>query len=155
MAWRYCQDMKTVTFQSKVDTWIAAALVLAAASTLWGAVQSGQWLPLAIVVGIIAAAVFPLRYELHDDALVVRSGLIRYRRPYVDIVAATPNRSPFSAPALSLDRLLIRSRSSLGVNISPADRERFLDALVQRAPHLTRTDDGLVCVGEPRSGLAV
>lgn len=128
--------MTPLTFRSKIDTWIAGMLVAGAGLTAWTAVQSGAWMPVAITVGIFAGLVFPLRYELHEDALVVRSGFIRYRRPYATLLAATPNRSWISAPALSLDRLLISSSDARSINISPANRERFLAALAERAPQL-------------------
>lgn len=134
--------MRTETFHSKIDTWLGAALVLAAGSTFWAAATSGLWMPVGAMVAVLALAVFPLRYELHDDALVVRSGLLRYRRSYADITSLAPNHNLLSAPALSIDRVLVTSKGSRGVNISPADRERFLTALTQRAPHLVRTDAG-------------
>lgn len=134
--------MRVATFHSKIDTWLGAVLVLAAGSTLWAAVQSGAWIPVAAMVGILAVAVFPLRYELHADALVVRSGLLRYRRAYGDIMSLAPNHNLLSAPALSIDRVLVTSKGMRGLNISPSDRERFLDALVERAPHLVRTPGG-------------
>lgn len=134
--------MKTLRFQSKIDTWLAVVLVAAAGVTFWGSVQSGQWFSTAVMTVVLGLVVFPMHYELQPDALVVRSGFIRYRRAYADITAATPNRSPLSAPALSMDRLLISSKGALGVNISPADRETFLAALAERAPHLVRTQDG-------------
>ena len=134
--------MKTLRFQSKIDTWLAVVLVAAAGATFWGSVQSGQWFSTVVMTAVLGLLVFPMHYELQDDALVVRAGLIRYRRAYADITAAKPNRSPFSAPALSLDRLLISSKRGLGVNISPANREAFITALIERAPHLVRTEDG-------------
>ena len=136
--------MKTLTFQSKVDTWLGAVLVLGAGSTLWGSVHTGQWLPIALTVAVFGLLVFPMRYELHEDALVVRAGLIRYRRPYAAITGAIPNHNLLSAPALSIDRLLITSKGGLGVNISPADRDAFLAALAARAPHLIAIEGGLV-----------
>lgn len=134
--------MKVATFHSKIDTWLGAVLVLAAGSTVWAALQTGAWIPVATMAAVLALAVFPLRYELHADALVVRSGLFRYRRPYADITSLAPNRNPLSAPALSLDRLLVTSATGRGVNISPAARARFMDELAARAPHLVRTPDG-------------
>ncbi len=137
--------MGIVRFRSKVDLWIGALLAVLPGYVLVGASQAepiSGFISVALVGMVYVGLVFPIRYEFHADALVVRSGLLRYRRPYADIVAATPNRSPFSAPALSLDRLLIRSGGSMGLNISPEDRERFLATLVRYAPHLSRTQDG-------------
>ncbi len=134
--------MRPETFHSKIDTWLGAALVLAAGSTLWTAMTTGQWLPVAAVFAVLATAVFPMRYELHGDAMLVRSGLLRYRLPYAEITSLVPNRNLLSAPALSLDRVLVTSKVHRGINISPADREGFFDALIQRAPHLVRVEGG-------------
>ncbi|MEM6293591.1 MAG: PH domain-containing protein [Myxococcota bacterium] len=135
--------MKTLTFRSKVDLWLGAVVAALPGVMVWQAATSDVgWTSVFTVVLVYVVALFPMRYELTDTELVVRAGLLRFRRAYATMTAATPNRSPFSAPALSLDRLLIRSQGTLGVNISPADREAFLAELQQRAPHLVASNDG-------------
>lgn len=134
--------MKTLSFRSKVDTWLGVILAGAPFLTVWQSGGRGVFVPLLTIAVVYACLVFPMSYKLTETALVVRSGFIVYRRPYVDIVALTPNSSPFSAPALSLDRILVQSRGKGSVNISPKDRERFLNELRKRAPHLVPTQDG-------------
>lgn len=138
-------------FPSKVDWWLGAILAATPILTLaagWPLIVSGHWvegiLPTALVLAIYGGLVVPMRYELADDALVIRFGLARSRVPYTKIRAVRPTRSPLSSPALSLDRLHIDAGSELGPNISPADRSGFLDALAARAPHLRREGDSLV-----------
>jgi hypothetical protein len=55
--------------------------------------------------------------------------------PIADILAVTPTTNPLSAPALSLNRLRVTSRSA-SVMISPADRARFVADLEARRARL-------------------
>ena len=74
---------------------------------------------------------------------MIRSGVVRYRIPYVDLREVHPTNNPLSAPAWSLDRLkLVRNRGY--ALISPDDKPRFLHELARRAPHLTLQGDRLV-----------
>lgn len=141
-------------FPSKVDWWIAAVLVLPPAAALAiiaglqvnGEAQGawGGWVVLGVVVAIYGGLVFPMRYELHDDALVIRFGLVRSRVPYHRIRQVVPTRNPLSSPALSLDRLHVDAGSALGPNISPADKAGFLAALAEHTPHLRLAGDRLL-----------
>jgi membrane protein YdbS with pleckstrin-like domain len=137
------------TFPSKVDAWLAVVLGAAAAVLLAVCVlafREGQNLValgpvLALVV--TAALVWPCQYQLQEDHLEVRSGIIRYRVPYVQIDAVSPSREPWSSPALSLDRMRIQY-GKRAILISPADREGFLVALAGRCPHLRLQGESLV-----------
>jgi hypothetical protein len=138
-------------FPSKVDWWLGAILGAAPVVTLvagWSAIAHGHLLlgvlPTAVLLAIYGGLVFPMYYELGDDALIIRFGLARSRVPYRSIRAVRPTGNPLSSPALSLDRLHVDAGSALGPNISPADRSGFLDALAQRTPHLRREGDSLV-----------
>lgn len=130
-------------YPSKIDPWLAVVLAfgplvcIAAGITL---VVAGEpwWLaaaPLVLVAGIYVGLVFPMRYAVADDAIVVRHGLVRQRIPLKDITEVRPTRNPLSSPALSLDRLLISFGTgwSKQAMISPADRDAFLDELAGRA----------------------
>jgi membrane protein YdbS with pleckstrin-like domain len=141
-------------FKSKVDWWIGAILGFGIAITLYvvvAAYRSGDgilaaWVALAFVVLIYGGFVFPMRYELKSEALVLRFGLISSTIPYETIQQVVPTRSAISSLALSLDRLHIDSGSSCGPHISPKDKEGFLNALVQKTPHLRLAKDRLVPV---------
>lgn len=138
-------------FPSKIDTWIGALLFVAPLAALASAVMAmlhGQiltgLLPLVFIGALYAGLVWPIAYELHDDAIVIRFGLARSRVPYAGLKAVRPTRNPLSSPALSLDRLHLDSGNRFGPNISPADREGFYAALLAKAPHLRREGDALV-----------
>ena len=70
--------------------------------------------------------------------------MARSKVPYDKIEGIRPTRNPISSPALSLDRLHIQAGSSMGPNVSPADKIGFLEAVAARAPHLERDGDRLV-----------
>jgi uncharacterized membrane protein YdbT with pleckstrin-like domain len=144
-------------FYSKVDTWLAVVLgilVLTAVAVpiaLYAMGDAYAWAGLvgaAFILLILVGLVFPVYYELADDALVIRSGLVRSNIRYSDIRRVVPTRSMLSNPALSLDRLHVDTGNPLGPLISPKDKRAFLDALAVRAPHLIRQGDQLV----PRAG---
>jgi hypothetical protein len=130
-------------FRSRVDRWVVPVLAIAPLAclvSLVAALRHGEGiLPAAASVAFVAALyvglVFPLRYGIGEDALVVRHGLVRQRIPLAAIVEVRPSRSLLSAPALSLDRLEVRADGGLlgGAVISPEEREAFLDELARRA----------------------
>jgi hypothetical protein len=76
-----------------------------------------------------------MRYGLDDTHLLVRFGICRKRIPLVDILEVNPTHNPLSSPALSLDRLRVQFGPGAfqAVMISPAERNRFLDELAQKA----------------------
>jgi hypothetical protein len=145
--------MTNPRFPSKVDTWLAVLLVglilssLAVPIVLYATGDPQAWIGLlstALIMVILGGLVFPLYYELEDDALLIRFGMVRSRVPYAEIRRVVPSRSMLSSPALSLDRLHVDAGSSLGPLISPRDKSGFLDALATKAPQLVREGDSLV-----------
>ncbi len=137
-------------FASKVDLWIGALLAVAPVMSLAGGLVSlaaGQPLGLLsplFVGAIYGGLVFPIYYEIGEDALVIRFGLARSRIPYAKIQSVKPTRNPLSSPALSLDRLHVHAGSALGPNISPKDKAAFLAALAPHVPHLRLQGDALL-----------
>jgi hypothetical protein len=145
------QPLECVSFRTKVDPWVVVVLVGAFLLTLMGAVnQLGEsvsatqamaaFAPLLAYCAIIGLCGVPTRYELGPRALVVRSGLFRYRVSYEDIRSISPTRSPLAAPAWSLDRLRIEKANGY-LLISPKDKATFVEALRARAPQVTQTSD--------------
>lgn len=143
-------------FASKVDTWVAALLalpaVMAVAAVAW-TVYRGQdvWLALGALGAVLLflfGLVVPIRYGIGQGELVIRHGLVRQRCRLTEIQSVTPSRSPLSSPALSLDRLEIRTgeRWSQRVLVSPAEREAFLRVLAEQGG-LRR--DGAALVRDP------
>lgn len=132
-------------YKSKVDWWLVPLLAIPPIASLVvtvSAVQSGNREDLVwgagsilLVVGIYVGLVFPMRYGIGQDSLIVRFGLCRQRVALSAISKVYPTRNPLSSPALSLDRLRIQYGQGIfkAVMISPAERERFLKDLATSA----------------------
>jgi len=126
-------------YRSKVDTWLAGAIVAAVVVVLivGFSVVSGP-VPAKWLIGvpiILLGAVLPLwllvstNYRITDQNLLIRSGPFRWRIPIREIRSVRPTRNARSSPALSLDRLLITYGCGQSCMISPSDKEGFLDEL--------------------------
>lgn len=133
--------MQTETYRSKIDTWLAALLLVPAILVLASvgiAVLSGaiSAVPgLAILAISVALPVWLLAgtcYTLADEDLLVRCGPFRWRVPLAEITSMTPTRNPLSSPALSLERLRIDYGRSRMIMISPTDRDAFIRAVEAR-----------------------
>lgn len=143
-----------MVFRSKVDKFmwpLLAITPLACLVVLISGLASGKvgalvtaGIMTVLVVLLYWGLVWPVEYTLGDGELTVRFGAIRQRLPYDQIERVAPTRSILASPALSLDRLALHRPSGLPWMISPEDRERFLDQLARRAPHLVRDGDQLV-----------
>jgi hypothetical protein len=132
-------------YPSKVDWWLALLLCVPPVASVAACValavggRTAEWpvglLAVLLVFGIYAGLVFPMRYGMDETHLIVRFGVCRQRIPLANITEVRPTHNPLSSPALSLDRLWVQYGPSLfkAVMISPADRERFLDELAQKA----------------------
>lgn len=145
----------TQWFPTKIDGWLAAILVVAPLISLVGFLDPNVWTSTTILLVALAGPavfaaiygllVFPMRYGISSDELIIRHGVVRQRARLDKIVSVEPTRSPLSSPALSLDRLMISTGPRLrdNVMISPADRDRFLTLLAQRSG-LERDGDRLI-----------
>ena len=136
--------MPPMTFRSKVDTWLAALVIIAAFSALAGVVYAGRIDPriwpfglmfVVITVGLPAWIYGSTCYDLDDHSLHIRSGPLRWRIPIADISAMTETRNPLGSPALSLDRLQIHYGGGKIVMISPLSKDAFVRAVNARKAH--------------------
>lgn len=136
---------EAVWFPSAVDRWLAVVLAIAplmvAVATIAEAVAGSTtdlWIgaaACAFIGAIYGLLIFPMRYGISADRLIVRHGVVRQRVRLADITEVQPSRNPLSSPALSLNRLHVRFGSGFfrSVLISPADRAGFLALLAERA----------------------
>lgn len=149
-----------LSFPSKVDLWLAAVLVLAtlvaisvavAATVSAGMGGLGAWVTPVIMLVVFRAVVWPIRYDVDPEQLVIHFGFFRKRVPVHEIARVTPSRNPLSSPALSLDRLRIDYRKGKCVLISPADRAGFALAIRDRAPSAVIDERLLPATKAPRT----
>lgn len=147
-------------YKSKVDWWLGILLVVlflaGPVSILVGVymMASGQpgngvdWSLLAtgvLIVLTFAGLVWPVRYTLTEDSLLIRNGFLRSRYLYADITGAIPSRNLLSSPALSIDRIKVTCTTGIGfVLISPEDKDKFLQDLANRAQGLSYTNGAVV-----------
>src|SRR5574340_1050732 len=152
-------DAEVRWFRSKIDWWmwlLLVALPLIELGGLAAALGDGDAeavISMAVGCGLVAAIygllAIPVRYGVSRDRLVVRFGVVRHHIDLATIREVYPTHNPLSAPALSLDRLAIRTGDGpLGTSlVSPSEREEFLSALASGAG-LVRNNGRLV---RPRS----
>ncbi len=131
-------------YKSKVDWWIGILMAvppIAVIAVFIGMIVSGdlsELLQVAVmavfVCGIYFGLVFPMKYGIGGEELVIRFGICRFRIKLAEITEVRPTHNPLSAPALSIDRLYVQYGEGFfkAALISPADKEGFLNDLAQR-----------------------
>ena len=124
-------------YYSRVDWWIVGLIAgsiifcIGLAIYLLGVDPKAAYMLFgidALMVLIVMLLVFPCKYTLDNDHLLVQSGVIKYRVPYSDIRKIEKSNNPLSSPALSLRRIKI-TRSKGFILISPPDRDQFIKVL--------------------------
>mgnify|MGYP001284246405 FL=1 len=138
-------------YRSAVDWWLGAILVACPLFCiglgfyfLTFSVNAGFYTILGGLVTAGAIALFlPCHYTLHEDHLLVRSGILKKKIEYKGIREIEPSSCPLSAPAMSLKRIRIESDAG-SVLISPVNRDEFIERLrrrsiqPQRSTHVSR-----------------
>ena len=147
-----------MVYKSKIDWWLGLILfvvvpgivILIPGYAFFTGDPVGGYIGLGSAVfygALLFGLVVPMQYEITDDTLVVRHGLVRYTIRIEDIRGVTPSRNPLSSPALSLDRLNIDRGKQLPLLISPEDKASFLKDLAGQCSHLKFEGNSLVSVG--------
>jgi hypothetical protein len=134
--------MQAVTFRSKVDGWLAAVIaggaMVSVAAVVTVAIVESLLIALALAPLILLGAALPLwvlgstSYTFEASHLYVRSGPFRWKVALREIRRVAPTRSPWSSPALSLDRLRIEY-GGRWIMVSPQDKDGFLAELERRS----------------------
>ncbi|WP_157986389.1 PH domain-containing protein [Chitinophaga alhagiae] len=125
------------TYRSKIDTWLVLfvfSLLLVVEITL---VAQRLWVTSIIIMLVIFFIIhlfLNTYYTLTANKLQITCGWL-YKKdiPLQSIRKIMRTRNPLSAPALSLDRLLVFFDRQQ-VMISPADKEAFLQDIQTRNP---------------------
>ena len=79
-----------------------------------------------VVMGLLIQALSSTYYELQEDALFIRFGVIKQTIKYVDITEVKEKRSWLSSLAWTFDRIAIYKNNRLSVLIGPVDKALFL-----------------------------
>jgi len=135
-----------IMFNTKIDAWILALLLIGVTLCLGGIVQnwesiSGAYWWVGVLLGAaILVLLWPLvatRYYLSDTQLFVRCGPLHWEIGIGDIEAVEPTQSSSAGPALSSDRLRIDYGAGRRLEISPVPRQAFLQQLDYRRRQIT------------------
>ncbi len=127
-------------FRSKVDAILVVPAVVGLGLPLLlviGGLVEGRPLAGAVIPVILLIAIAPLfliSYQITDDQIIVRQGWLRWRMRLERIQVLKATRQMWSAPALSLDRIEIRTDRGLWLMVSPADKAAFVAAIRARVP---------------------
>ena len=128
-------------FRSKLDPWLVVPVsvgllvpviivIRAFVIGLQGGVATAVLLTLVVGLGSFAW----VSYSVTNEAIVVRRGLLRSRMPLTRVRQLRATREAVAAPALSLDRIQIRTDRGLWLFVSPADKAGFIRAIQRRVP---------------------
>ncbi|OTA41386.1 MAG: hypothetical protein A6D92_07215 [Symbiobacterium thermophilum] len=88
----------------------------------------------AALEGLLIWIWFGTGYAVTENELVIRSAFLTWRIPLAAIRRVRPTRSPLTSPALSMDRLEVRTNKGSAPLISPRNRSEFLALLRERCP---------------------
>lgn len=131
--------LRRSTYQSKIDPWALPLLAVVPLIPALAALLMHEpvaYLSFAVFVLLYVLLVFPVSYRLESEALLIHSGILRWRVPYVQMRSVQPTRGMLAIPAMSLDRFEILYGAAGRALISPRDRRAFLADLHARAPQL-------------------
>jgi len=130
-------------FRSRIDWWVWGVIVLSLLTVL-AAALSGSWIIALcygiLLIGLEAVGFFGVWYEIDGDTLVVYNLFHPTRMPISKIAEVRYCRGYIAGPAMSAKRLSIKFtdrsvlKSSMPIEISPADRDGFVEALLAENP---------------------
>ncbi|MCC7178613.1 MAG: PH domain-containing protein [Acidobacteria bacterium] len=90
-----------------------------------------------IGLSLALASMCVVSYTITEDTIIVRRGPIRSQIPLHRIRELRGTREAMAAPALSLDRIEIRTDKGLWLLVSPSDRIGFIREIQDRVPSVT------------------
>jgi len=129
-----------MTYTSKTDWWIVAAICLAILVFMMG----DYWVagPTLLILFLCA---YPQTYVTTPEGLVIRTALGRQLIPYrvISFVGPGTERGAFAEAA---ERLRIRYGLASEILITPEDPDQFFADVAKRTPHLVKRGQRLVGV---------
>lgn len=81
---------------------------------------------------------FKTGYKIEGNSLTIMYGPIKKEIKIEDVESIRETKNPFTAPALSMDRIEINYAKYKTVTISPKDKTEFLRLLLKQNPNIKR-----------------
>lgn len=98
-----------------------------------------QWIKIVILIPIglgILWIWFKTGYVIEHDVLKIKYGPVKKKIRIEDIYSIREAKNPFSALALSMDKLEINCRNYKTISISPKNKKEFIDILLTVNPNI-------------------
>lgn len=129
-------------FQSKKDVWIGVIIWASIFLFVW--MLYDGWSDRNIIIILLAVGLilfigsiwFRTRYIIQGEKLIVQSGLIKQSIEIQKITSIRETKSILSAPALSIERLEINYHPYETGQISPRERDLFLEKIREINPDI-------------------
>ena len=125
--------MKKIVFKSKIGWELVLPLSLLLGGFMIFFLYMKIWPPFIVLATLSVFVILLFRntyYVVEGNKLVVKSGALHSETIDINtITKLVENRDPFSAPAGSLDRLYVKHGKRGTVNISPKEKELFVQTL--------------------------
>lgn len=128
-------------YKSKIDTWLLIVVIGASSAMIYaiytlvmqGDIRENGLLLLLLSVSVIlfVHTFATTYYQIEQNKLFIHSGVFNWAIPLNEIKSVKQTRSLLSAPALSLDRLLIVHEKG-EIMISPKNKARFLKEIEEK-----------------------
>lgn len=131
-------------YRSRIDLWLLAIILLYLSVLIFVCATTTWYLsvPLGILCVMSVAMLFSVWYEIDHDTLTVYNLFRPTRIPVGKIAEVRYCRGYLAGAAMSSKRLSIKMadrsvlRSSMPLEISPKDRDAFVDALLRINPSI-------------------
>lgn len=137
--------MNKTIYRSRIDLWLVILLIFTVVVSLVPLLTEPWWIAAILGIGMCAlmcVAIFGCWYVIDGNSLVVYHFLRPQRFPIEKIKEIKFCNSILAAPALSSKRIAIKFndrrilKSSMPLEISPKDRQRFISHLLKINPEI-------------------
>ncbi|MEG0386552.1 MAG: PH domain-containing protein [Solibacillus sp.] len=94
----------------KVDIWMGAIFIIVPVLMVYGAITEPGVVIIVVTIALIALLAtlfFGTKYVIQDNELIVHGGITKTNITIAQIRSLRPSKNPFSAPAMSIDRIEI------------------------------------------------
>lgn len=128
-------------FRSRVSIFLLLLILSVTGIPCIFALMEHQWQPVIAVGGvslIVLVLLFDTRYIIADKYLYVRYSIIPAMSPFdlTNLMLINKTHSILSAPACSLDRILLSFSDGSMVIISPRHQKEFIEEILKINPNV-------------------
>lgn len=138
-----------MVFTSRKDSWMGIVIWTLIVACIWVFYQSTfvqtnlfGIVIMVVMVYLLGTIWFNTRYKIEHDTLQISYGLIKKTINIQEIKSIRNTTNPFVAPSLSVHRIEINYEKYKTIQISPKDRQAFVEALQQKNPYI-QLDNGI------------